>query len=197
MQRFLKVIGLVMTIGLLVACSSQAEEFEHTALAGVERTNAPVTIPEDTTFLTMNEDAKGMIYESLYKIGTYAEGTQSPVDYSQIEAVQAEADYIEFLQMTSEQASLLYIGFDECPWCKAFSPKINQIASELNVPIYYYNTRAHEQDATFQGAMQTFGVETVPYVLVMEDGEAKERISHESSMEQIEQFFTLYTEEYQ
>ena len=197
MQRFLKVIGLVMTIGLLVACSSQAEEFEHTALAGVERTNAPVTISEDTTFLTMNEDPKGMIYESLDKIGTYAEGTQSPVDYSQIEAVQTEADYIEFLQMTSEQASLLYIGFDECPWCKAFSPKINQIASELNVPIYYYNTRAHEQDATFQGAMQTFGVETVPYVLVMEDGEAKERISHESSMEQIEQFFTLYTEEYQ
>lgn len=197
MQRILKVIGLVMTVGLVVACSSQSDEFEYTALAGVERINAPVTIPGDTSLLTMNEDAKGMIYDSLDKIGTYAEGTQSPVDYPQIEAVQTEADYIEFLQETNDQAKLLYIGFDECPWCKAFSPKINQIASELNVPIYYYNTRAHEQDATFQGAMQTFGVETVPYVLVMEDGEAKERISHESSMEQIEQFFTLYTEEYQ
>ncbi|HBY89062.1 MAG: thioredoxin family protein [Ruoffia tabacinasalis] len=197
MQRILKVIGLVMTVGLVVACSSQSDEFEHTALAGVERINAPVTIPGDTSLLTMNEDAKGMIYDSLDKIGTFAEGTQSPVDYSQIEAVQTEADYIEFLQETSDQAKLLYIGFDECPWCKALSPKINQIASELNVPIYYYNTRLHEHDATFQGAMQTFGVETVPYVFVMEDGEAKERISHESSMEQIEQFFTLYTEEYQ
>ena len=197
MQRFLKVIGLVMTVGLLAACSHQSEEFEHTALTGVERINAPVTISEDTTFLTMNEDAKGMLYDSLDKIGTYAEGTQSPVDYPQIEAVQTEADYIEFLQETNDQAKLLYIGFDECPWCKALTPKINQFASELNVPIYYYNTRLHEQDATFQGAMQTFGVETVPYVFVMEDGEAKERISHESSMEQIEQFFRLYTEEYQ
>ena len=46
--------------------------------------------------------------------------------------------------------------------------------------------------------MQTFGVETVRMLFVMEDGEAKEQISHESSItEQIEQFFTLYTEEYQ
>lgn len=197
MHRIFKHVLIFLTMIFLGACSSnQANEFEYTALEGMARTNAPVTIPEETAYLTMEDETKQSMYDVLDEIGTHAESTVSPVDYSHIEDLATEKEYIEFLESTNNEASLLYIGFDECPWCKAFSPKINQIASELNIPIYYYNTRAHEQDLTYAGAMQSFEVETVPHVFIMEDGEPKERINQDSSMQQIESFFKLYTEEY-
>lgn len=197
MLRRLKTILLLAAIGLMTACSNySAQNFEYTALEGLERTNEPVNIPSDTTFLTMDEASKELIYQSLDEIGTDADGTASPTDYSYIEAIDSEEEYIQFLQQSQEQASLLYIGFDECPWCKAFSPKINQFASEIDAPVYYYNTRTHEQDATYAKTMQSFGVETVPYVFIIDKGEPKERINHDSSMQQIEDFFVLYEEAY-
>ena len=78
---------------------------------------------------------------------------------------------------------------------KLYHLRLTKLLSELNVPIYYYNTRLHELTMqTFRGAMQHTWCRDCPYVFVMEDGEAKERISHESSMEQIEQnfFHALY-----
>lgn len=197
MIRRVKIIILLATIGLMTACSNySAQNFEYTALEGLERTNGPVDIPSDTTFLTMDDASKEIIYQSLDAIGTDANSTASPTDYSHIEAIDSEEEYIQFLQDSQEQASLLYIGFDECPWCKAFSPKINQFASEIDAPVYYYNTRTHEQDVTYANTMQSFEVETVPFVFIMDKGEPKERISHDSSMQQIEDFFVLYEEAY-
>lgn len=196
-----KIRNILLLLGLslmLVACSNQSasESFEFEALQDLERQDQIVTIPEETEFLTMDEQAKETIYESLDAIGTSSEAETVPEDYSHIEEINSEQEYVDLLVASQDQAVIIYLGFDECPWCKAFSPKLNQLASEYDLPIYYYNTRAREQDVTFTSSMETYGVDTVPYAFIVDSNKAQERINHHSSMEQIEEFLTIYVNNY-
>lgn len=196
MKNFIKASLIICSAILLYGCQSSQVEYGYTALEDMDRVDQAVQIPSGTEFLEMNEDSKTIIYESLDAIGTDSQGTARPTDYSNIEGIDSEQEYVDFLQKNKDEAKIVYIGFDECPWCKAFSPKINQLASEFDVPVYYYNTRTRSEDVTYSQTMENFGVETVPYAFVMVEGEPTDRISHLSSMQQIEDFFRKFSEEY-
>lgn len=196
MKKILNACLLFIMSLYLVACQSNSSEFEYMALEGQERLDQAVIIPPQTNFLTMEASEKEVQYQALDKIGVDSKGQHKTTDYSHIEAISSESDYLEFVKSTEEQAQIIYIGFDECPWCKAFSPKINQLASEFDLSIYYYNTRSRAEDMTYTKIMESFNVETVPYAFIMVNGELKERINHQSSMQQIEDFFTRYSEQY-
>lgn len=196
MKKILNACLLFIMSLYLVACQSNSSEFEYMALEGQERLDQVVIIPPQTNFLTMEASEKEVQYQALDKIGVDSKGQHKATDYPHIEAISSESDYLEFVKSTEEQAQIIYIGFDECPWCKVFSPKINQLASEFDLPIYYYNTRSRAEDMTYTKVMESFNVETVPYAFIMVNGELKERINHQSSMQQIEDFFTRYREQY-
>ncbi|XJS11349.1 hypothetical protein ACF3NG_03695 [Aerococcaceae bacterium WGS1372] len=196
MKKLWKLNLIIFMSFILVACQSDQLEFEYTALDGVERIDQTISIPSDTEFLKMDDSVKKTHYEALDKIGVDAQSQYKASDYSNIEELDSEKAYIKFLESNQEEAKIMYIGFDECPWCKAFSPKINQIASEFDLPIYYYNTRSRSEDLTYMQIMENFQVETVPYVFIMVEGEPMERINHLSSMQQIEDFFSLFNEKY-
>lgn len=196
MKRLIRTILLIMFGFIVLGCQSKQVENEHTALEGADRTDQVVSIPAEIEFLTMDETAKQTLYAALDKVGTYSQSTLKTTDYSNIEEIASETDYVEFLEENQDQAKIIYIGFDECPWCKAFSPKINQFASEFDLPIYYYNTRSRSEDLTYNQVMENFGVETVPYAFIMYKGEPMERINHMSSMQQIEDFFKRFDENY-
>lgn len=196
MSQTYKILSFIVLCFLLTACTSAGNNFDYTELEGKDRIDAAVEIPSEAHFLKMDNDAKSLVYASLDLIGTNAKSNKPAKDYSQIVEITSEDAYAKLLESTEEQAKIIYLGFDECPWCKAFLPKINQLASEFDVTIHYYNTRSRQVDSTFMSNMKHFGVDTVPYAFIMEDGDNKERINHMSSMQQIEDFFSQYDKKY-
>lgn len=185
---------------LLGGCTRQTElteeEAEYMALVDLERVNQTVSIPEDTMFLTMDAEEKQSIYEELDKIGTYEDSPKATPEYSNLELIQTEQEYHDIVARTAAEPAILYLGFEDCPWCKAFNPKINHFAREAGITIYYYDTDLRENDESFDNVIDSYEVNTVPFAFIVDDGTVKERINHHSSMQQIENFVTLYKENY-
>lgn len=198
MTKLRKLLLLFSVIFIFSACNTRpkSSDFEYEALLDSERIDKPVDIAENIKFKAMSGQAKAEVYKSLDEIGTSSKMTKLPEEYSHIQEIDSEHTYLELLESSQEQAVIVYLGFDECPWCKAFSPKLNQLASEFDIPVYYYNTQVRNQDESFTKAMEIYDVDTVPYAFIVDKHEAKERINHHSSMEQIEEFINLYVNEY-
>ena len=89
---------------------------------------------------------------------------------------------------TADGAKIIYLGFDECPYCHAFSPKLNQLAKEKGVTVYYYNTRKHANDSNFESAMQVYGVNKVPNAFIVKGGKPGINVNHASKMAELEAF---------
>lgn len=192
MKQFIKALFLMtLTSFALVACQEASQEtvnFEDIAERYQERIDAPVNIDSETQFLQMDEAAKKEAYAALDEIMTTQVSSKSALNYSQVENLATEEDYVNFIISTNDEDKILYFGFDECPFCKAFIPKVNQIAYELDLPIYYYNTNEHSQDPTFASVTDTYNFETVPQAFVVSKGKPIKQINHNSSMETIEAF---------
>lgn len=159
-----------------------------------ERLDAEVVIAEDINFGEMPQDQKEKIYAELDKIEMYKAGTKSPISYANISELKSDEDYMDFILDSQKEAKIIYLGFDECPYCKAFSPKISQFAKEQNVTVYYYNTRKRANDANFQTAMTTYNVETVPHAFIVKNGKVVEKINHNNTMASIEAFVNKVVE---
>ncbi|MDT3801525.1 bacteriocin transporter, partial [Staphylococcus aureus] len=54
----------------------------------------------------------------------------------------------------SNKKYYLYIGFQECPYCRDFSETLREFSSNANLPIYYFNlnsgnSKLNESDKKF------------------------------------------------
>ncbi len=48
----------------------------------------------------------------------------------------------EIIQIMEHGTGVVYLGYPECPWCKAYVPYLNEIAKEVGIEkIYYCNTK--------------------------------------------------------
>lgn len=190
-----KSLLLLTSMVLLTGCQflshseNQSIDTRITQTVEGDRVDQEVVIPEDTAFLTMSEEEKVAAYAALDKIALYSSDTKSPISFSMIEELTSEVAYTDFILSTQNQAKVIYLGFDECPYCKAFTPKINQLAKETETPIYYYNTRRRATDSNFETAMNMYKVETVPHAFIVKNGQVVSKINHDSSMDAIEAFF--------
>lgn len=201
-KRLLKLVGLSSMLLLLAACNqSQTTEEnsaaeETVATESVELVDREVSFVEGTELLALESEEKAEAYAELDEVDIFS-GEPENTDYSQIKPIESEMAYAELLVSTNDTPAIVYLGFDECPFCKVFSPKINQLASELDVEIHYYNTHERGNDATFANAMQLYNVETVPHAFIVEHAKAGSKVNHESSMEEIEAFLLEYIDKTQ
>ncbi|MBK0347608.1 thioredoxin family protein [Aerococcaceae bacterium zg-ZJ1578] len=152
------------------------------------RLDKEVVIPEDTQFKTMAQAEKDKLYAELDKIEKHSEGTKSPISYANVEEITSDAAYTDFILGTQNEVGIIYLGFDECPYCKAFTPKLSHLAKEYGVKVHYYNTRKRSDDASYQSIIGTYNVETVPHAFIVKNGEVVDKINHEHTMNAIEAF---------
>lgn len=81
--------------------------------------------------------------------------------------------------LENKEAGIYYIGFAECPWCKALVPLLEELATEYNTEIKYLNTKGNDfkdnqalidrysaVEATFVEDAQNKG--TVPLVIAID-----------------------------
>lgn len=55
----------------------------------------------------------------------------------------------QIINILEKGTGLVYLGFPECPWCKAYVPYINEIAKEMKVEkIYYLNILEERKNNT-------------------------------------------------
>lgn len=201
-KALVKLVGLSSVLVVLTACNqSQMNEEsvsseETGAVESVELVEREVTFEDGTQLLSLDEEEKAAVYAELDEVAIYT-GETDTAAYSQLKPVESETAYAELLVSTNNTPAIVYLGFDECPFCKVFSPKINQLASELGVEIHYYNTKERGNDATFADAMQLYNVDTVPHAFIVEDVKVASKVNHESSMEEIEAFLLEFVDKTQ
>lgn len=195
LRTFLLLIGAML---VLVGCESTGitsesnNDYEDLQAAFSDRIDAPVEIDADYQFLSMNQEEKDPIYQDIDEVVTNQGGDKRAADYSQVQVLAEESDYVNLLLESNDEPKIIYFGFDECPFCTAFIPKLNHFATEIDAPIYYYDVRAHGEDPTFAAVIENFQFETVPQAFILEDGEPRGRINHHSSMATIEDFILTY-----
>lgn len=201
-KRLVKLVGLSSMLFLLAACQ-QAQTSEDSNASNeaqteetVELVDREVTFEEGTHLLDLDAEEKAAIYAELDEVDLYTGETEAQV-FSQLKPVESEKAYADLLVSTNERPAIIYLGFDECPFCKVFSPKINQLASELGVEIHYYNTKERGNDATFANAMQLYNVDTVPHAFIVDGVKVGSKVNHESSMEEIEAFLLEFIDKTQ
>lgn len=201
-HTFIKLLSLVSMSFLLGACQDTETATEKKASApstteseeSVELVDRKVEISEGTAFLQMDESEKASAYAELDEIDLFTGEVAPTSAMSNMINVDSEADYAQLLINTKDQPAIVYLGFDDCPFCKVFSPKLNQLASEFDLDIYYYNTHERDKDATFANAMQLYNVQTVPHAFIVENGEPGSKVNHESTMIEIEAFLAEFSE---
>ncbi|MGO4937222.1 thioredoxin domain-containing protein [Fundicoccus sp. Sow4_H7] len=195
MQRLRAIILFIVSVFFLTGCFSNAEDKALTdtikeTVEEASRVDGIISIDESSNLTAMDESEKQAIYESLNEIIMDTQSVNEIASYSMVTELDSEESYIDFLKSTDDEVKIIYLGFNECPYCVAFSPKLNKIAEELAVDIYFYNTQARADDNNFAVAMANYDVSTVPHAFIVEKAKPIQAINHESSMEAIEAFVT-------
>ncbi|WP_454927291.1 thioredoxin family protein [Abiotrophia defectiva] len=160
----------------------------NTTNATVTEVDKKVEISDNTNIAGMSESEKASFYSSLDQITLDTSEGLKPGEYSNIKEIITEQEYNDLILSTTDGPKIVYLGFDECPYCHAFSPKINQLAKEKGVTVYYYNTRKHANDSNFQSAMQVYGVNKVPNAFIVKSGKPGTNVNHSSKMADLEAF---------
>lgn len=193
MNKWKLVIASMLSLTLLSGCqlmSGKTGDLDAVISQVVEgdRIDAPVEIADDVVFKTMDEKEKAEMFAELDKIEKHGAGTKSPISYSNVKELTSDEDYLNFVLDSNKAAQIIYLGFDECPYCKTFTPKLNQFAKENDLTIYYYNTRKRANDPNYESTVANFKIETVPHAFIMHKGKLVGKINDSSSMAAIEAF---------
>lgn len=149
---------------------------------------SPLEIDPDTAFLAMDPDQKAAAYQAIDQINQTDGQAPGAEDYPQIKVIKTERDFQDRMTQSDRDPFILYLGFDQCPYCQAFTPKISHLAKELDETVYYYNSQDHD----ISDLAQEWKLETVPQALIIQDGQMKGRLDHLSKMQDIENFLYQY-----
>lgn len=190
-RKFLTLISLACL--LLVAC--QPTPPPYTSTKPQERAltfdpSQPIRFPENFQIKDLKPDQKADLYQQLDAITRY-DGSQEPdpSSYSQVHPIESQADYEALIQASQDQPMVFVIGFDSCPYCKAFVPKLNQLAKEAQLAVYYYNTDKRQNDDNFdQVIKEVFQIQTAPHAFIVQEGKARHPLNDQSTMAEIEAF---------
>lgn len=171
-----KLVSLLCLFLIVSACAAQNQQ-------------DPVIIEEGMVILQMEEESKESIYESLDQ-QTYYDGGEyiATAELSHSIPLDSEAEYNDLIELSHTDAQILYFGFDDCPYCKSFIPKLNQLAKEAGINYYYYDTELRSEDDNFDEILDNFELETVPLAILLKENRAVSTINHQSSMLEIERF---------
>lgn len=151
-----------------------------------------VKIDPNTKFLQMSPEEKAEAYKKLDQIELTSQEIEPEPEYSQVRLIKSEKDYQALINQSKEKPVVIYLGFNECPYCRAFLPKFNHLAGEMNIDIHYYNTTDRKKDSNFSQVVDFFKVQTVPHAFIVHQGKIVNKINNQNSMEEIEKFLLAF-----
>lgn len=183
MKKAYKITCLCFITSSLVACAS-SENTTSNKNEPEKSSISMIAFESGQELLEESPSEKKATYESLDQIRHTDGSLADQMSFSQIQAITSEEELAQLMKASDQEPFILYLGFDECPYCKVFSPKINQLASELDVTLHYYNT--HTFDAT--ALADKLGIETVPHAFIIKDGKPVEFVNQNSDMQELEDF---------
>lgn len=170
------------------ASTTANSDNESNDIAEEDLIDGEVIIDDNLQFLAMELAEKAARYAEYDHINKNTLTEVAALDFSQVEEVASEEEYNELMEKSMDEAVVLYLGFDECPYCRAFIPKLNHLAKELDVTLHYYNTNRRADDRNFNDVIQFLNIETVPHAFILQQGEIKARINHQNTMQEMENF---------
>lgn len=88
------------------------------------------------------------------------------------------------IDFSSEEDFVVYIGFEDCPYCQKFVPCLNEFATKENLKVFYVDSS--DDDKSLLSYSDEHGLETVPALILHRDGE-------ESSMSLMEPKSDVYS----
>lgn len=170
------------------ASTTANSDNESNVIAEEDLIDGEVIIDDNLQFLAMEPAEKAARYAEYDYINKNTLTEVAALDFSQVEEVASEEEYNELMEKSMDEAVVLYLGFDECPYCRAFIPKLNHLAKELDVTLHYYNTNRRADDRNFNDVIQFLNIETVPHAFILQKGEIKARINNQNTMQEMENF---------
>lgn len=192
-----KGLSLLLAVCVLAGCQYIPGLNQSQESTAVESTNQAedvvdevIEIPADTAYLKLDEAAKKEQYATLDRVKKSSASVKTPLSYSQIQEITSQEAYTQLIVDSSEKPFVLFLGYDESAYSKAFVTKLNQLAKEMDVPIYYYNVRRRANDTNFKTAMEFYKIDSVPYAFIIHDAKVQGKVNYDSTMAEIEQFLT-------
>ena len=187
----MRMVAVAAGVTTVLAGCEQVDQF----LNGNQETVQPVVavdgivaFDEQTNLSALSEADKKATYESLDNIHKSTTDTTSPLSYSNVKEIETDKQYLDLILTTTKQPTVVYLGFDECPFCRVFLPKINQLAKEQGVTLNYYNVRKHSTDQNFKDVMEVYNVKSVPQAFIVKAGKPIKSVNYDSTMAEIEAY---------
>ena len=156
------------------------------------QTDQVVSIDPETKFLKMTAAEREQAYKELDQIELTSQEIKPVPKYSQVKEILSAEDYQKLIDQSKDNPLIIYLGFNECPYCRAFLPKFNHLAKEFGAEINYYNTSERAKDDNFEQVVSFFNVETVPHAFIVKQGKVVKQINNNNSMAEIEAFLHSY-----
>ena len=77
------------------------------------------------------------------------------------------------LSIENGKKFVLFIGRPSCPYCQLFEPKLSNVVSKVDFPIYYISSEDSSQLDEVQAMRRRYGIATVPALFVSVAGAVK------------------------
>ncbi|MBG9987454.1 thioredoxin family protein [Aerococcaceae bacterium DSM 111176] len=182
MNKYMKLLSLLTVIVLLVGFDIPNNE----AIIEEDR----IGFGEEYKIQELSSNDKEDMYQSLDVIQKIETEMPGITEYAQIEPFDDYESFIQLMENSKEEPQVVYFGYDACPFCKAFTPKISQLAKEFDVTINHYNTDENMGSEDFLKIVAPFSLQTVPHAFLIEDEQVIDILNDKSTMEEIETFIT-------
>ena len=128
MKRTLCMILVVLTVFSLAACSNNENK------DNVGETQPPIVEPEKKDEIEISDALK---FKASYEILNDKEGTvQISISEDNPVVILEEEEVLPFLE---NETGIIYFGFPSCPWCRNAIPALLEVATENNMPVYYFD----------------------------------------------------------
>lgn len=166
-----------------------------TTVDRVQSLDGEPPIDKGIVYTKLDESEKLGLYSEIDIYKSHSEGdAKEPKEYGLVEINTLDDWFAVFGSGNTEsKPGILYFGFNECKYCKAFSPKIAKLGIELDVPIYYFNVRKNANSPIMTLNAVLFDFEYVPFVKAVNVvGMEDLSLDSNSSMVEIEQFLTKF-----
>ncbi len=184
MKKYINIFYLIIALTIMASNSSFAFAKENQ----IEENSQKIVLEKDINFKTMTSKEK--TYKSLDSIKSSPQLTKKVSDFSNVLTMEDDKAFDELLELSKEEPQILYVGYDECPYCRAFIPKLNQMAKSYDKTVHYYNVHEHSADKNFSEIINShLKIEVVPHAFIVRDGKVtREIIDSESTMKTMEEF---------
>lgn len=178
MMKKIVIMGLVL---LLTVCQGTYSKSNYSDLNPLKLKELSVNL------LDLTKQEKQEAYQALDQYHQMDPPIPvDPKDQTSLDLLNGPQAYQNYKNQQSDQVYLLYLGFEDCPFCQAFVPKLNHLADRLELRIAYYNVMDHQEDADFDDLIDFLKISTVPALFLIKSDKIIGQVDHQSKMQEIE-----------